>query len=316
MAGGQGTEAPRRDALPVLAAIAGVTIAVLVIACVNIANLVLVRTLGRRQEIALRVSLGASRGQILRHVLAESLVLALGGTALGIVLAFWGRNFLAWLPPTSTAIVDAPLDWRALAFAASVCGVTAILCGLGPALRATRMDLILSMKAVAWPRRGLVLRSMVVAQVALSLAMLVAAAAFLANAVQLRARRCRLRRGPPVDRSRGCRRAASRLRAHVCAPRRGVAPGAGRPGCARGHDVPRAPARADGAERHGQRRSRHARNRSLPAGRRPRFLSDPGDSGGARPRLLRLGSTGGAARRRGERSHGAPRVRRHRSDRA
>jgi predicted permease len=179
MSGSQGTEAPRRDALPVLAATAGVTIAVLLIACVNIANLVLVRTIDRRQEMALRVSLGASRGQVLRHVLAESVVLALAGAALGIVLAFWGRNFLAWLPATSTAIVDAQIDWRAIAFAASVCGVTAILCGLGPALRATRMDLILSMKAVALPRRGVVLRSMVAAQVALSLAMLVAAAAFL-----------------------------------------------------------------------------------------------------------------------------------------
>ena len=179
MSGSQGTEAPRRDALPVLAAIAGVTIAVLVIACVNIASLVLVRTIDRRQELALRVSLGASRGQVLRHVLAESVVLALAGAALGIVFAFWGRNFLTWLPATSTVIVDAPIDWRVIAFAASVCGVTAILCGLGPALRATRTDLILSMKAAALPRRGVARRSMVVAQVALSLALLVAAAAFL-----------------------------------------------------------------------------------------------------------------------------------------
>ena len=179
MSGSQGSEAPRRDALPVLAAIAGVTIAVLLIACVNIANLVLVRTIERRQEIALRVSLGASRRQVVRHVLAESVVLALAGAALGIVFAFWGRNFLAWLPVTSTAIVDAHIDWRAVVFAVSVAGVTAILCGLGPALRATRTDLILSMKAGAFPRRGVVRRSMVAAQVALSLGMLVAAAAFL-----------------------------------------------------------------------------------------------------------------------------------------
>ena len=101
MSGSQGTEAPRRDALPGLAGVAGVTIAVLLIACVNIANLVLVRTIDRRQEIALRVSLGASRGQVLRQVLAESVVLALAGAALGVVLAFWGRNFLAWLSGTS-----------------------------------------------------------------------------------------------------------------------------------------------------------------------------------------------------------------------
>jgi predicted permease len=179
MSGSQGTEGPRRDAQLMLAATAGVTIAVLLIACVNIANLILVRTMERRQEIAMRVSLGASRRQVLRHVLAESVVLALAGAALGIVFAFWGRNFLAWLPATSTAIVDAHVDWRAVAFAAGVGGVTAILCGLGPALRATRMDLILSMKAVPLPRRGVVRRSMVVAQVALSLAMLGAAAAFL-----------------------------------------------------------------------------------------------------------------------------------------
>ena len=179
MSGSQGTEAPRRDALPVLAAISGVAIAVLVIACVNVASLMLVRTIGRRQELALRVSLGASRGQVLRHVLAESVVLALAGAALGIVFGFWGRNVLAWLPATSTAIVDAQIDWRAVAFAAGMGGLTALLCGLGPALRATRMDLILSMKAEPLRRRGVVRRSMVVAQVALSLAMLVAAAAFL-----------------------------------------------------------------------------------------------------------------------------------------
>ncbi|MEO7190971.1 MAG: ABC transporter permease [Vicinamibacterales bacterium] len=179
MSGSQGTEASRRDAMPVLTAMAGVTIGVLLIACVNIANLMLVRTLDRRQEIALRVSLGASRGRVLRHLLTESVVLALAGAALGIVFAFWGRNFLAWLPATSSAIVDAKIDWRAIAFATSLGGVTAILCGLAPALRATRMDLILSMKAVALPRRGVVRRLLVAAQVTLSLVMLAAAAAFL-----------------------------------------------------------------------------------------------------------------------------------------
>jgi predicted permease len=179
MPGGQGSEAPRRDAIPVLTAMVGVTVAVLVIACVNVANLMLVRTLDRRQEIALRVALGASRGRVLRQVLAESVVLAVAGAALGIVFAFWGRNVLTWLPGTSSAIVDARIEWRAIAFATSLGGVTAILCGLAPALRATRMDLILSTKAVPLPRRGVVRRSLVVAQVTLSLVMLAAAAAFL-----------------------------------------------------------------------------------------------------------------------------------------
>jgi len=178
MSGSQGTEAPRRDALPVLTAIAGVTLAVLLIACVNVANLVLVRTIDRRQEIALRAALGASRGQVLRHLLAESIVLAIAGAALGIVFAFWGRNFLAWLPATSPTIVDAQIDWRAIVFATSMGAVTAILCGLAPALRSTRLILPLSMKTVV-QRRGLVRRTLVAAQVALSLAMLVAAAAFL-----------------------------------------------------------------------------------------------------------------------------------------
>ena len=312
MSGSQGTEAPRRDALPVLAAIAGVTIAVLWIASVNIANLVLVRTLDRRQEIALRVALGASRGQVLRHVLAETVVLALGGAALGIVFAYWGRNFLAWLPATSTAIVDAQIDWRAIAFAASVCGVTAILCGLGPALRATRMDLILSMKAVAWPRRGVIRRSMVVAQVAVSLAMLVAAAAFLQTLYNF----ARVDVGFLTD---------NLLIAHISSAAQPAESGRTFqllddvlrqvrevPGV-RGATMSLVPPLAQ-AELSGM------------------VCADPGKPGtevylqvvgpdffqtilGPRARSLGVGSGGGAARRRGERSDVAPCVRQHRSDR-
>jgi predicted permease len=177
--GAQGTEGPIRDAVPVLTAMSGVTMAVLLIACVNVANLVLVRTLGRRQEIALRVALGASRGRASGHVLVESAILAVAGAASGILLVFWGRHFLEWLPGRSTLLLEARVDWRVVVFAASLSGIATILCGVGPALRATRRDLVLSMRMPALPRRGLARRATVVAQVALSLTLLALAASFL-----------------------------------------------------------------------------------------------------------------------------------------
>jgi predicted permease len=162
----------------VLAAVFGVAAAVLLIGCVNVANLVLVRTLNRRHELAIRVALGATRQRVLRQIFTESLLLALAGAVLGTVLAYWGRGFLAWFPASSAPIVDPKIDLRVMLFAAGLSGLTVMLFGFGPALQATRSDLILSMKPPAVRRRGLFRRALVVVQVALSLVMLVVAASF------------------------------------------------------------------------------------------------------------------------------------------
>ena len=179
MAGGRGPEGPRLDATPILGALFIVSAAVLLIGCVNVANLVLVRTLTRRQEISIRVALGASRRRVLRQVLTESLLLAIGGALLGTLFAYWGKDFLRWLPTPNVPIVAAAIDFRALLFAAGLSVCAAALFGFVPALRATRTDLSSSMRAAVSSRRGVVRRALVVAQVAISLLLLVVAGLFL-----------------------------------------------------------------------------------------------------------------------------------------
>jgi predicted permease len=185
MSGSQGLERPRRDAMPILASIFVVAGTILLIGCVNVANLVLVRTLTRRQELAIRAALGASRTRVLRQVFTESLLLALGGAVAGSVLAIWGRGFLSWLPSQQTPIVDAKIDWAVLLFAAGLSIAAAALFGFLPAVRATRGSLSLSVQPGQRQRRGIVRRSLVVGQVAISLVLLVVAALFVQSVANL-----------------------------------------------------------------------------------------------------------------------------------
>ena len=179
MSGSRGPEGPRLDAQPILGALFVVAVAVLLIGCVNVANLVLVRTLTRRQEISIRVALGASRRRVLRQVLTESLLLASGGAVLGTLVAYWGKDVLRWLPTPNVPIVDAVIDFRALLFAVAISVCAAALFGFVPALRATRTDVSPSIRSAVSSRRGVVRRALVVAQVALSLLLLVVAGLFL-----------------------------------------------------------------------------------------------------------------------------------------
>jgi ABC-type antimicrobial peptide transport system permease subunit len=108
---------------------------VLLIACANIANLLLARSAARRHELSVRLALGASRVQLARQLLVESLLLSGIGAALGLLFAQWGGRLLVQqLSTQSTSLVflDLPLDWRALAFTASVAIVTAMLFGTAP----------------------------------------------------------------------------------------------------------------------------------------------------------------------------------------
>jgi predicted permease len=163
---------------------------VLLIACANIANLLLARATGRRREIAVRLSIGAARGRLVRQLLTESVLLAAAGGACGVLVAFWGRHLLLGLVKISAddLSLDAGLDLRMLAFTAAASLCTALLFGLVPALQATRVDLGADLKEGGRTLQGgggsgrsrLPLgRILVVAQVGLSLLLLIGAGLFL-----------------------------------------------------------------------------------------------------------------------------------------
>lgn len=158
---------------------------VLLIACANVANLLLARASARRQEIAVRLSLGASRGRLVRQLLTESLLLAAGGGIAGVIVAYWARSLLWSLrPPFMQAnFIDLDFDWRVLVFVATVSLVTGLLFGLAPALQSSRPDLVTELKertTLATGSRWYNVRHLLVmAQVALSLVALASAGLFL-----------------------------------------------------------------------------------------------------------------------------------------
>jgi predicted permease len=163
----------------------GITALVLLIACVNIANLLLARAGARQREIAIRLAVGAGRGRLIRQLLTESVVLSLGGAACGVLLAQWAGpaivRMISW--QGQTPILDVSPDMRVLAFTAGAAMLTAILFGLAPAMKATRLATSESLKQTARSlseRRGRwsLGRVLVVAQIALSLLLVVAAGLF------------------------------------------------------------------------------------------------------------------------------------------
>jgi predicted permease len=159
----------------VLMVVAGM---VLLIACVNLASLLLARAADRRKDTAIRLALGASRGQLLRQLLTESLILSLAGGAAGIVLAHWLNDLVnAWRPPIDVPVIPhVVMDTRVLLFTAVVTLLTGVLFGLVPALQSTRAGLVAAIKneAPSEKLRHFTLRDILVtAQVALSVVLLI-----------------------------------------------------------------------------------------------------------------------------------------------
>src|SRR5258707_945055 len=180
--------------LPALEIMLAVVAFVLLIACANVSNLLLMRSFARRHEMSVRLALGAGRARLWKQLLTEGLVLSLFGAAGGLLVAYWCRHALVLLFPARGGVqmhLPGEIDWRVLALSAGVCLATTLLMGLVPALQTGKIDLAQSMKMEsagvlgghgrAWVRSGLVL-----VQVSLSFVLLVSVGLLMQSLLKVR----------------------------------------------------------------------------------------------------------------------------------
>ena len=179
-----------RQVKPSLLALLGAVGAVLLIACANVANLLLARGAARQKEVAIRTAMGASRARIIRQMLTESLLLsAIGGIA-GVLLSIWLTDALISMLPEGTPRIDQlHIDYRVLAFALGLSALTGIVFGLAPALQASKLDVSSSLKEGGRTdeghRRTSARSLLLVGEVALSLMLLVGAGLLIRSFVRL-----------------------------------------------------------------------------------------------------------------------------------
>jgi predicted permease len=182
--GARGQSNVEKEAMAPLTLLFGVTAFVLLIACANIANLLLARAASRAGEMAVRLSIGAGRGQLVRQLLGESCLLALFGGIGGVIVARWTLSLMvAILPKEATDTIAPQIDPTVILFAAVLTLGTGLLFGLFPALHSTRPDLVTALKGTAGQPSGAraasrFRNSLATAQIALSMALLISAGLF------------------------------------------------------------------------------------------------------------------------------------------
>jgi predicted lysophospholipase L1 biosynthesis ABC-type transport system permease subunit len=174
----------QEEVMPVAGIAMGVVALVLLIACANIASLLLARAAIRRRETAIRQALGASRRRLIRQWLTESVLLGIAGGAIGLILAVWANQLLASrLQSTPLAALEFGLDYRVLAFTIVVSVVTGIVFGLAPALQASRLNIVMALKSdvlkVTGAHRSYLRNAFVTVQLILSVVLLVGSGLFI-----------------------------------------------------------------------------------------------------------------------------------------
>jgi len=179
--------------LPTLGIALAVVFFVLLIACANVGNLMLVRSFARRHEMTIRMAIGADRRRLLKQLLTEGLILSTFAAMGGLVVAAWCRNALVRIiPPRGVQMrIAGDIDWRVLALSAGVCLVSTLLFGLVPAIQSSRVDLAGALKSesggVVSARHGSWIRStLVLLQIALSFVLLVAASLLIQSLQRIR----------------------------------------------------------------------------------------------------------------------------------
>ncbi len=191
--GSQGRSNLRRQLTTPLWLLLAITGGVLLIACANVANLLVAKATSRQKEIAIRLAIGASRGRIIRQLLVESLTLSTLGGVLGLLLAVWIDQLLLTFMPNQSVklVISTSPDLRILAFTIAVSVLTGIVFGLAPALQSTKPELASTLKdqvtgILGGGSQGRFRKSLVVAQVTLSLLLLVGAGLFIRSLRNLR----------------------------------------------------------------------------------------------------------------------------------
>jgi len=182
------------ELLPMLEIALAVVFFVLLISCANVSSLLLVRSLGRQQEMAVRLAIGARRGRLLRQLLTEGLILSTFGAAGGLLVAYICRNLLVVFFPSPSGLVanlKGEIDWRVFALSAVVCLVSTLFFGLVPAIQTSKVDLVTTLKSESGSvfgahGRSRVRSSLVLVQLSLSFVLLVGAVLLIRSLQRIR----------------------------------------------------------------------------------------------------------------------------------